>query len=62
MELKNKPFEEVVNQILYLINFGQLVPQDLKQLFLLRFNSEINTILKEDTRKEAIRYYDKIKS
>lgn len=59
MELKDKPFEEIVNHILYLINFGQVVPQDLKYMFLLRFNNEINTIFKEDTKKEAIRYYEK---
>lgn len=59
MELKDKPFEEIINHILYLINFGQVVPQDLKHMFLLRFNNEINTIFKEDTKKEAIRYYEK---
>lgn len=62
MELKDKSFEDIANQIIYLQNFGQKIPIDLKIVFLARYFSEINTIKKEDLKQEVIRFYERNKS
>ena len=61
MEL-NRTFEEIVNHILYLKNFGQEIPKELTLEFLNRYNKELPTIIKEDTKKEAIIYYERNKT
>lgn len=62
MELKDKSFEDIANQVIYLQNFGQKIPIDLKIVFLARYSSEINTIKKEDLKQEVIRFYERNKS
>lgn len=61
MELTKASFEDLVNHILYLKNFNQRVPDEMINIFLIRYSSEINTIVKDDTKQEAIRLYEKIK-
>lgn len=61
MELTKVSFEDLVNHILYLKNFNQRVPDEMINIFLIRYSSEINTIVKDDTKQEAIRLYEKIK-
>jgi len=62
MELKDKSFEDIANQVIYLQNFGQKIPIDLKIVFLTRYSSEINNIKKEDLKQEVIRFYERNKS
>lgn len=59
MELKNKSFEDISNQILYLINFGQDIPEDLKLQLISRYKLEIDTIRNEGTKKEITKFYSK---
>ena len=59
MELKNKSFEDISNQILYLINFGQDIPEDLKLQLMSRYRLEIDTIRNERTKKEITKFYSK---
>lgn len=59
MELKNKSFEDISNQILYLINFGQDIPEDLKLQLMSRYKLEIDTIRNEGTKKEITKFYSK---
>ena len=54
MELKDKSFEDISNQILYLINFGQDIPEELKLQLISRYKLEINTI-----RNEGTKFYNK---
>ena len=61
MELTKVSFEDLVNHILYLKNFNQRVPDEMMNIFLIRYSSEINTIIKDDTKQEAVRLYEKIK-
>lgn len=61
MELTKVSFEDLVNHILYLKNFNQRVPDEMINIFSIRYSSEINTIVKDDTKQEAIRLYEKIK-
>lgn len=59
MELKDKSFEDISNQILYLINFGQDIPEDLKLQLMSRYKLEIDTIRNEGTKKEITKFYSK---
>mgnify|MGYP000992682044 FL=1 len=59
MELKNKNFEDISNQILYLINFGQDIQEDLKLQLMSRYKLEIDTIRNEGTKKEITKFYSK---
>jgi hypothetical protein len=59
MELKNKNFEDISNQILYLINFGQDITEDLKLQLMSRYKLEIDTIRNEGTKKEITKFYSK---
>ena len=59
MELKDKSFEDISNQILYLINFGQDIPEDLKLQLISRYKLEIDTIRNEGTKKEITKFYSK---
>lgn len=59
----NRSFQEVVEHMLYLINFGTAInnlPADLIAEFKSRIASEINTIQKQDVKNEAIRLYQKL--
>lgn len=59
----NRSFQEVVEHMLYLINFGTAInnlPADLITEFKSRIASEINTIQKQDVKNEAIRLYQKL--
>ena len=59
MELKDKSFEDISNQILYLINFGQDISEELKLQLISRYKLEINTIRNEGTKKEITKFYNK---
>ena len=59
----NRSFQEVVEHMLYMINFGTTInnlPADLIAEFKSRIASEINTIQKQDVKNEAIRLYQKL--
>lgn len=60
---KERSFQEVVEHMLYMINFGttiQNLPSDLIAEFKSRIASEINTIQKPDIKNEAVRLYQKL--
>lgn len=60
---KERSFQEVVEHMLYMINFGttvQNLPADLIAEFKSRIASEINTIQKPDIKNEAVRLYQKL--
>ena len=60
---KERSFQEVVEHMLYMINFGttvQNLPPDLIAEFKSRIASEINTIQKPDIKNEAVRLYQKL--
>ena len=60
---KERSFQEVVEHMLYMINFGttvQNLPPDLIAEFKSRIAAEINTIQKPDIKNEAVRLYQKL--
>lgn len=60
---KIRSFQEVVEHILYMINFGTALnnlPPDLIAEFKSRIANEINTIQKPDIKNEAVRIYQKL--
>ena len=60
---KVRSFQEVVEHILYMLNFGTSlsnIPNDLILEFKSRINNELNTITKQDIKDEAIRLHQRL--